>query len=84
MEKTGPKAVVPAVDQKLPTERGTERGLNSILSFGTDFARDRGRSPTRGRSFSRASRTLAKRRPHHQLQPHRAADATVIRVVGEQ
>lgn len=84
MEKTGPKAVVQAVDQKLPTERGTERGLNSILSFGTDFARDRGRSPTQGRSFSPASRTLAKRRPHHQLQPHRAADATVIRVVGEQ
>ena len=25
MEKTGPKAVVQAVDQKLPTERGTEK-----------------------------------------------------------
>ena len=55
MEKTGPKAIVQAVDQKLPTEQGTERGLDSILSFGTDFAHDGGRSPTRGRNFSRAS-----------------------------
>lgn len=62
MEKTGPKAVVQAVDQKLPTERGTERGLDSVPSF----TRDGGRSPTRGRSFSQASRTLANLMPHHQ------------------
>ena len=81
--KTRPKAAVQAMDRTLPTERGSERGLDSIFSFGTDFARDGGRSPTRGRSFSRASRTLANRRPHHHLQPHRAADATTVRVVGE-